>query len=132
MLNISHKKSLLFLKSAFTNEGSFIATNDIIQWLEEQNRKVTVSVNKIPFSKLKSWTINENNISHDSGKFFSIDGIHVKTSWPDVYEWDQPIINQPEVGYLGFITKEFDGILYFLMQAKIEPGNVNYVQLSPT
>ena len=49
-----------------------------------------------------------------------------------MHEWDQPIINQPEVGYLGFIAKEIDGILHFLMQAKIEPGNVNYVQLSPT
>ena len=33
---------------------------------------------------------------------------------------------------MGIITKEFKGVLYFLMQAKIEPGNVNCVQLSPT
>src|SRR5690606_24882290 len=47
-------------------------------------------------------------------------------------EWTQPIINQPEIGFLGIITREIEGVLYFLMQAKIEPGNVNYVQLSPT
>ena len=132
MVNIFQKNSLLFLKSAFTGEGRFISTPKIIHWLEEQNRKITVNVNKIPFQQLKSWKIDETNIRHDSGKFFSIDGIHVNTNWPDVYEWDQPIINQPEIGYLGFITKEFEGVLYFLMQAKIEPGNVNYVQLSPT
>jgi oxidase EvaA len=56
----------------------------------------------------------------------------VKTNWGIVSEWNQPIINQPEIGYLGFITKEFNGVLHFLLQAKIEPGNVNYVQLSPT
>ena len=42
----------------------------------------------------------------------------------------QPIINQPEIGFLGFITKEFNGILHFLVQAKVEPGNVNNVQIS--
>jgi len=56
----------------------------------------------------------------------------VKTNYGNLSEWEQPIINQPEIGYLGFITKEFDGILHFLVQAKIEPGNVNNVQLSPT
>jgi oxidase EvaA len=127
-----NKASLLFLKSAFTDEGKFISTDGVITWLAEQNSKVDVKVTKTTFDKLKSWSINETNISHDSGKFFSIDSIHVKTNWDVIPEWEQPIINQPEIGYLGFITKEFDGILYFLMQAKIEPGNINYVQLSPT
>jgi oxidase EvaA len=30
------------------------------------------------------------------------------------------------------ITKKFNGILHFLVQAKIEPGNINFVQISPT
>ena len=56
----------------------------------------------------------------------------MKTDYPQLHEWSQPIINQPEIGYLGILTKEFDGALYFLMQTKIEPGNVNCVQISPT
>lgn len=50
----------------------------------------------------------------------------------DVSTWDQPIINQPEIGFLGFIVKKIQGVYHFLMQAKIEPGNLNVVQLSPT
>ncbi len=45
---------------------------------------------------------------------------------------EQPIIVQPEIGYLGIICKEFDGVINFLMQAKVEPGNVNGIQISPT
>jgi oxidase EvaA len=131
-MNNNHVNSLLFLKSAFTQEGQFISTNKVIEWLGEQNNKVNININIISFDKLKMWSFNEFNLKHDSGKFFSIDGIHVKTNWKGNYEWEQPIINQAEIGYLGFITKEFNGVLYFLMQAKIEPGNVNYVQLSPT
>ena len=126
------KKENLFLHSAFAKEGAFIKNDDVIKWMKEQNEKVNVKVTKIPFNQLKLWNAGENNISHSSGKFFSIVGIDVKTNWGGVFEWQQPIINQPEVGFLGFITKEFDGVLHFLMQAKIEPGNINYVQLSPT
>ena len=71
-------------------------------------------------------------LRHESGRFFSIEGIRVRTDVGTIREWEQPIINQPEIGYLGILTKEFEGVLYFLMQAKIEPGNVNCVQISPT
>jgi oxidase EvaA len=120
------------LRSAFACDGYFFQTKEVIKWLDEQNKAVQVNVNKIPFKELDKWILCNENLRHNSGKFFSIDGIRIKTNWGSVQCWDQPIINQPEIGYLGFITKEFDGILHFLMQAKIEPGNVNCVQLSPT
>lgn len=66
------------------------------------------------------------------GIFFSIDGICVQTNWGIKEKWDQPIINQPEIGFLGFIGKNINGILHLLVQAKIEPGNVNVIQISPT
>jgi oxidase EvaA len=122
----------IFLKSAFEKEGAFLSSRQVLQWLNEQNTKVRVNINLTVFHAMDKWTLGKTNLGHDSGKFFSIEGIKIKTNWGSVPEWDQPIINQPEIGYLGFITKEFAGTLHFLMQAKIEPGNVNYVQLSPT
>lgn len=126
--------SLLFLKSAFSIHNSFISTKEIIDWVKEQNDKVNVQINKISFDQLKHWRFdtNQGKLLHETGNFFSIDGINVNTNWGEIPSWDQPIINQPEIGFLGFITKEFNGTLHFLIQAKIEPGNVNYVQLSPT
>lgn len=121
-----------FLKSAFAIEGSFMPTRQVVDWMTEQNQKVNVKVKKIRFDQLDKWKLKGGSIKHDSDKFFSIDGIRVETNWSNINQWDQPIINQNEIGYLGFITKEFNGILYFLVQSKIEPGNVNYVQLSPT
>jgi len=123
-----------FLSSLLTEFNPFITTTQVIDWIKERNDVINVSVKKIPFSKLDKWSFDNEKgiIRHDSGKFFTIEGLHVKTNWGKVKEWDQPIINQPEIGYLGIITKEFNGILYFLLQAKIEPGNVNNVQLSPT
>ena len=123
-----------FLRSAFVKKGQFKTSSQIIDWLKEQNKKVAVSIKKIRFDQLNQWHVNieKGTIFHKTGKFFSIEGIHVKTNWGAVPEWEQPIINQPEIGYLGIIVKEFDGVLHFLLQAKIEPGNINHVQLSPT
>ncbi|MDB4534349.1 NDP-hexose 2,3-dehydratase family protein [Vicingaceae bacterium] len=123
-----------FLKSALTLENPFLSTADFMSWLEEKKANVNHKITPIKFSEMSNWGFNKQtgNLEHDSGKFFSIEGIKVKTNWGKVSEWSQPIINQPEVGFLGIITKNIDGVLYFLMQAKIEPGNINAVQLSPT
>lgn len=104
-----------------------------MSWIETRNREVSVSVDLIPFKAMDNWEVlSDNSLRHFSGKFFSIEGIRVNTDFPQPKVWEQPIINQPEIGYLGILAKEFDGVLHFLMQAKIEPGNVNNVQLSPT
>lgn len=127
-------KSLLFLKSALTTQNPFNSTKEVIQWLTDKNKKVHISISRIPFYDLKQWhrPRETDNLKHVSGRFFSIEGLYVRKNCGKNIEWTQPIINQPEVGFLGIITKEIEGVLYFLMQAKIEPGNVNYVQLSPT
>jgi len=119
-----------FLKSALEKKE----INSTVQWIKEQNEAVNVSVRKVPFKSLDKWCFDEinGNLKHETGKFFSIDGIRINTTWGNITSWDQPIINQPEIGFLGFIVKEIDGVFNFLVQAKIEPGNVNYVQLSPT
>jgi dTDP-4-dehydro-6-deoxy-alpha-D-glucopyranose 2,3-dehydratase len=123
-----------FLFSALSYDNPFITTSQVIDWVNQKNSVGNVCVRKISFRALHNWSFDENRgvLQHATGKFFTIEGIHVKTNWGKVPEWEQPIINQPEIGYLGIITKEFNGILYFLLQAKIEPGNVNNVQLSPT
>ena len=73
-----------------------------------------------------------NAVSHTTGRFFSIKGLRVSGIGSKLGGWEQPIIDQPEIGVLGCIVKEVKGILHFLVQAKIEPGNINVVQLSPT
>lgn len=122
------------IRSLLTTNNPFNSTDEVLDWIERRNREVEVSVEEIPFSQLKGWGFDSatGNLCHESGKFFSITGIDVYKNQDGIAKWQQPIINQPEVGFLGIICKEFDGVLYFLLQAKIEPGNVNCVQLSPT
>ena len=131
---LSMNKNIQFLKSSRITENPFNSTIEVKDWLEEKNKSVKIEIKRSKLTEMPNWNFKFplNKISHSSGGFFSIEGINVTTNWGSKRTWSQPIINQPEIGYLGFITKEFDNVLYFLMQAKIEPGNINYVQLSPT
>lgn len=123
----------MIIRSLLTENNPFNSTQELKDWIEKRNREVTVHVEQVTFSKLDKWYCKDDgSIHHESGRFFSIVGIDVQTDYGINNHWRQPIINQPEVGYLGILTKEIDGVLYCLMQAKIEPGNVNCVQISPT
>lgn len=120
--------------AAATGAGAFIRTEEIADWFEERRRAHHFAVRRIPFAELTGWSFRPGtgNLGHDSGRFFTVEGLRVGVDGGPYRSWQQPIINQPEVGVLGILAKEFDGVLHFLMQAKMEPGNPNLLQLSPT
>ena len=112
------------------------SVDDIRDWVKKRNESITVDVDLVDFAALKQWKFHPvtGDLEHESGRFFAIRGISVETEgyFPGDKGWTQPIIDQPEVGFLGIIVQERNGVLCFLLQAKIEPGNLNHVQLSPT
>ena len=97
-------------RSLMTIENPFNTTDEIVDWIERRNQEVDVRVDEVPFADLRGWHFEAEtgNLVHDSGKFFSIVGIDVRANIGNEQRWTQPIINQPEVGYLGIICKEFD------------------------
>lgn len=123
-----------FMVSAHAMDSRLSPNRAFQSWLDAQRRVNQFTVDRIPFDALVGWRFEDEsgNLVHESGKFFSIVGLDVRTDWGDRRVWMQPIINQPEIGILGILVREFDGILHCLMQAKFEPGNVNGIQLSPT
>src|SRR5512133_748080 len=125
---------IAFFKSAIAKQSVVSTTSDVLTWIAARNADVSTRVERIPFSSLRGWCVDPDtgDIRHSTGRFFSVEGIRVTTNWGQVPSWDQPIVNQPEIGFLGILTQKHEGILHFLMQAKIEPGNLNRVQLSPT
>ncbi len=134
MYNINANMSLMrLIESWATTENPFNSTEEIISWINEKNKNDKVEIKKIPYDyEGDDWHYDRvrGEIRNKAGSFFQIKGLQKKIGEKVLLE--QPIIIQNEIGYLGIICKEFDGVLYFLMQAKIEPGNVNKIQISPT
>ena len=121
-----------FLISSLNTGNELHTLKHIEEWYFSCLESTIVDIRIIDLSKLVNWSTSSKSISHSSGHFFSILPIDIETNSRITNKWQQPIINQPEFGFLGFICKEINGVLHFLVQAKIEPGNINKVQLSPT
>lgn len=89
-------------------------------------------VTRTPLDCLDGWRADRDtgNLTHHSGRYFSVQGL---TSHDDRggARWSQPIIVQPEVGILGLVVRIVAGRPQVLFQAKMEPGNINGLQLSP-
>ncbi|KZF00654.1 MAG: NDP-hexose 2,3-dehydratase family protein [Rhodococcus sp. (in: high G+C Gram-positive bacteria)] len=103
-------------------------------WFSERNIKNDYHIDIASLSALDGWKVDSDGsaIRHRTGKFFSIEGLSVETQEMESHSWSQPIINQPEIGILGIVVTKVGDSYHFLMQAKMEPGNINLIQLSPT
>lgn len=126
--------NMRIMHSGLATKGLLTSNEEFNDWFSTCETHANMVVERIPFEDMEGWSFTAGNeaLAHASGRFFSIDGVRVVKSGRGTQEWAQPIINQPEVGIIGYLAKEFDGILHFLVQAKVEPGNRQQLQLSPT
>ena len=104
----------------------------IYAWLKKQKKRQKIIIKKKNISELYSWKYKSDRIYHNSKKFFSIVGLRVISNFYKHYTWDQPLIYQNENGILGIIRRNKNREPEYLMQAKVEPGNINKLQISPT
>lgn len=105
---------------------------EILQWFEERKKQTGVTLKRITLEECSPWYYDDKEgcIRNVSDSFFRITGLNCYKGGELLYS--QPIIEQYEIGYLGILCCKINNVWHYLMQAKIEPGNVNVVQLSPT
>lgn len=105
---------------------------ELTDWIKDRNERLTVRVEQIGLEGCEPWYYDEDEgcIRNRKGSFFKIFGLRQYED--DRLMLEQPVILQDEIGFLGIITCRIEGTWHYLMQAKIEPGNVNVVQISPT
>ena len=108
---------------------------DVELFIARQCHAGTLQADIVPLEALHDWRREPGtgNVAHQTGRFFSVLGLDVlqRTGLQEL-AWNQPIIEQPEIGILGILAKRIGGVLHFCLQAKEEPGNIGGVQLSPT
>lgn len=104
---------------------------ELLEWIRKLNDTTLVKITKTSLNENSFWYFNksEGAIMNRDNSFFSIKGLQ---GYIDNKFIEQPIIIQDEIGYLGIICKKTEKTTKYLMQAKIEPGNINCVQISPT
>lgn len=122
----------LVIESWNNYEGNVNTTDYLLEWINQLNKETHVAIKECSVNDSSFWFYDDYNgeVLNRKRSFFSIKGM--RRFEDGEFTGEQPVIIQPEIGYLGIICKKIDGVLNFLMQAKIEPGNVNCVQISPT
>jgi oxidase EvaA len=107
----------------------------LLEWLELKRQNPGFSAELVGLSELTTWSAEAGtgNITHQSGAFFSIEGVSITSNGiREVNKWDQPIFNQKEGGVLALICRREQDQVLFLLNAKAEPGNIRTFQFAPT
>ena len=119
-------------RSWYTKDSAVNSTADLLEWIRSRNETAVVNIRKTNLEDCAPWFYDRENgcIRNEQSSFFTITGLEQFAD--NGVGRSQPIIFQQEIGYLGILCREIDGVMHFLMQAKIEPGNINKIQLSPT
>src|SRR5690606_24870257 len=91
-----------------------------------------LEVKKVPLSKLKNWVIDDYTIHHAENKYFEIIATNIQIGNREVVNWSQPMVKPAQEGICAFVCKEINGIIHFAVQAKLECGNFDIIELAPT
>jgi len=114
------------------NSDVLSTPSQILDWHAEQQAASGFRYGRIPLAEIRRWRLTQGKIEHETGRFFSVVGIEAKSSLAHLDGWSQPIVDQPEIGTLGFLVCRRGDQTNILAQAKTEPGNVGAVQLAPS
>jgi oxidase EvaA len=81
---------------------------------------------------VKNWHKTDYEIVHDEGKYFAVIAVAVQADNREVASWTQPLVKPQESGIVAYLVRNINGVLHFLVQAKVEAGNFDVVEMAPT
>lgn len=124
-----HLQALL---SGFSDETPVCGMDELMRRVCEEKFQCELETRLIPLSDVQSWLRTPLRIFHEKNLYFSVIGVRVTAENREVPSWDQPIIKQQHPGIVGFITRKIEGVLHFLVQLKMESGNIDLLGMAPT
>jgi len=111
---------------------AYLSMDMIIEWINKMKKIYTLDTKRIPLNKTSRWTQTDFKIAHDSKRFFSIIAVSVNVDSREIAHWAQPLLSSDSCGIAGFIIKKIKNVFHFLVQAKVEAGNFEVIELAPT
>ena len=121
-----------FLMSVLNEENHLHDLQYIISWITALKFKYELQIGKVPLEGISDWVFENGIIHHIQNKYFSVIGVSVQIGNREVSSWNQPMIKSAQDGLMGFLVKKINGIYHFLVQAKLEAGNFDIVEMAPT
>lgn len=107
-------------------------TDDVAGWIAERRVQSGLVVEQVPLQACDDWRFEDGALRHHTGRFFSVVGVRCHGGGPHLQGLSLPMIDQPEIGVLGFVVRRGAAGWEWLLQAKTEPGNIRGTQVGPS
>jgi oxidase EvaA len=102
------------------------------RWRADIVAKSAFSIRPIPFASSREWSFVDGILRHRTGGFFALAGLAVAARTRELDGREQLVILQPETAINGFLLRRRRGRAELLFQGRVEPGNIEAMQLAPT
>jgi oxidase EvaA len=112
--------------------GALSSSLEIGSWLTERKACYELTTRDVPLRSVEGWRRTDDEISHETGRYFSIVGVEVHASNREARDWCQPLLAPQGRGLVAFVVRRVDGVLHVLARADLRPGYRDVVELGPT
>ena len=124
------EKDLLI--SMLPRRGVLHSLDALLGWYADMRCSYDLATEIVPLGSVRNWFRSEDEIRHDTGRYFSVIAVAAEAGTREVVSWTQPILKHFGVGLAGFLTQKIGGVLHFLVGASVEPGSFDVVDLGPS
>lgn len=101
-------------------------------WLNDQKANFHLDVRRIALRDMDDWVCDEDSFRHREGRYFQIVGLSIGATSREVASWNQPMLEPTPGNVVAFICRHRSGVLEFLVQAVVQPGLMDRVELAAT
>lgn len=102
----------------------------ISEWIATRRAAIDGEIHPLDLAACRDWSLSSDRFAHRLGAFFSVIAVEYDDGHRPLQRF--AMIDQPEIGILGFCVTRHEGRIHWLLQAKAEPGTVGMVQVGPT
>lgn len=119
-------------RSSDVTRGSLHPTAEILSWITTRRTQHGLATTVMPLRDIEGWHRTDDAISHDRGIHFSVVAVSVESNSREVGAWTQPMIQPHGTGVIALLVRRIGGVLHALVNARVEPGYLDAVELAPT
>ena len=132
------------LFNQFSQENSYIRNSlfglgkainsieEILNYITYLRCKYSLSIEKIRLDEMREWELSKKEIKRIDNKYFKVIGIEASIGNREILSWQQPIIESINMGIFSLIGKKINDIFHIIVQAKLECGNRDIIELAPS
>jgi oxidase EvaA len=119
-------------RSSSGRDGGLHTPSEILSWITTNQVTHDIRTTLIPLRDITQWRRSDYAIEHESERYFRLIGVDIQADDREVASWMQPLLEPCGIGVVALLVKRVCGVMHALVNARVEPGFLDVVELAPT